>query len=95
MEGVSCRTTVNIRSQPAAAVIYGKTLPDYVFGFRLDQPLNRQSAAAKFGVLENVLCTAVLQYGQPLLTTPWEILVQYIRIVKYSKTFKNCKFSVC
>ena len=38
----------------------GKTLPWYqMFDFRLDLPLHRQSAAARFGVLGIVLGTAV------------------------------------
>ena len=45
---------------PAAGVLYGKTLPWYqMFGFRLDLPLHRQSAAARFGFWE---LFGVLQY---------------------------------
>ena len=51
---------VNMGYLPAAWVLYCKTLPWYqMFDFRLDLPVHRQSAAAKFGALNIVLGTAI------------------------------------
>ena len=65
MEGVYCRA-MEVNSQgkyriPAHSLRYiCQTLAQYeFFGFRLDLPLHRQSSAARFGVLRNVLGTAV------------------------------------